>query len=158
MTTITIVKTPEGKFEGLGEKDRLAYHKLCKRQKEMEPGEMLSMSVWFDRSLPMHQFHFVMLTAFFDSQEQFHDPDQFRYWVEVGAGHCEFVPGPAGRMVAIAKSIAWHRLDEAEFEIHHRKVIDFIRSDHFQRFLWPHLAPAQTHETVETILGQLERA
>lgn len=116
MTTITIVKTPDGKFEGLGEKDKFAYHKLCKRQ------------------------------------------NQFRFWVEVGAGHCEFVPGPSGRMVAIAKSIAWHRLDEAEFEIHHRKVIDFIRSDHFQRFLWPHLAPAQTHETVETILGQLERA
>ena len=157
MSTITLVKCQDGKFEGLGEKDRLAYAKLRKRQVEMEPGEMLSMSVWADRSLPMHRFHFAMLTAFFDAQEQFSDSDQFRYWVEVGAGHCEFVPGPKGRMVAIAKSIAWHKLDEAEFEIHHRKTIEFFRSEHFRRFLWPHLPEQQTYDTVEIILGSFER-
>ena len=59
--------------------------------------------------------------------------------------------------MAIPKSIAWSKLDEADFETHHNAVLEFVRSDHFQRFLWPHMSPAQAHDLVESIFSQFER-
>src|SRR3546814_10317190 len=46
----------------------------------------------FPRSPKFHRLHFAMLGAIFDNQEQFPTLDDLRYWLEVGAGHCNFVP------------------------------------------------------------------
>ena len=137
MTTITLTRNDQNQIAGLGEKDKRAYARFQKRMAELEQGECLSITVWFDRREKFHRLHFVILTAVFDAQEQFSEPDDFRAWVQVGAGHCYFVPGPEGRMCAIPRSIAWSAMDEAEFSEHHRKVLAFLRSQRCTRFLWP---------------------
>lgn len=157
MTTITVVKDDRGRLIGLGEKDKRAYSRFKKMLDGLGQGELFTLDYWFPREGWKHRKHFAMLTAIFDAQEQFADPEQMRMWLQVGAGHCEFVPGPTGKAVAIPKSISYSQMDDAEFDVHHEKVKDFLRSEHAQRFLWPHLTPEQTWQTIETILGDFER-
>lgn len=156
MTTITVIKDDTGKLTGFGEKDKRAYAKFKRTIDELAPGELFTLSTWFPREGWRHRKHFGVLAAAFDAQEQFEDSDQFRMWVQVGAGHCEFVPGPSGRMVAIPKSIAYDKLDDAEFTEHHEAAKRFMRSERYQSFLYPHLAPAEAGEMVEGILRTFE--
>lgn len=158
MTTIHVTRDNTGKLVGLGEKDKKAYAAFVKRVHELETGEVYTLDVWFPRNPKLHGLHFAMLSAVFDAQEQFATPDQLRAWLQVGAGHCEFVPGPTGKMVAIPKSIAHHKLDDVEFSEHHEKVKEFLRSPYAKQFLWPHLPESEQDEMVESILTQFERS
>jgi hypothetical protein len=169
MTTMTVVKDDTGKLRGFTAKDQRAYSRFKKLLDALGQGEIFTLDYWFPREGWRHRKHFAMLALIFDAQEQFADPEQMRLWLQVGAGHCEFVPlaspkraqvgallaAPA-TIVAIPKSIAYSAMDDAEFTDHHEKVKAFLRSEHAQRFLWPHLAPAETMNTVETILYEFE--
>ena len=141
----------------MGEKDKKAYAAFKKRVEALVPGEIYTIEAWFDRNPKLHGLHFAFLSAVYDSQEQFATLDQLRAWLQVGAGHCDFVPGPKGRAVAIPKSIAWHRLDDQDFTDHHEKMKNFLRTQHARQFLWPHLSEAEQETMVDTILSQFER-
>lgn len=157
MTTITVTKDDAGKLVGLGEKDKKAYARFKKFIEGAESGEIFTIDFWFPRHGKFHRLHFVMLTAIFDAQEQFQQPEHLRQWLEVGAGHALFVPGPNGKTVAIADSISFKRLDDEAFAEHHQKVKDFMRSGRAQQFLWPHLESHVASEMVESILMEFER-
>ena len=52
---------------------------------------------------------------------------------------------------SLPRSIAWDRMDDIEFAELNAKVDDFMRTDHAQAFLWPHLDPARRAELVESL-------
>ena len=156
MPSVHVMKNAQGKLEGFGERGAKTYQRFLKACKELEPGELLSFSFKVPRSPRFHRLHFVVLRALFDSQEQFSSDYEFRKWTEVGAGHVKFVPGPTGRMVALPMSIAYDALDDIAFGELHAKVKDFMRSEHAQKFLWPHLTAHQQWETVEQVLAEFE--
>jgi len=151
MSDLVIVKTEAG-LQGLGEKNERAYGKFKAKTKAMEVGETLAFSWKEPRSPKFHRLFFAMLGNLFDRQEQFADADQLRSWLTVGAGYCDFVPGPTGRMVALPKSIAWHTMDDGDFRNLVSEVWAFLRTEHAQRFLWPMVAPALASEGVEQLL------
>lgn len=157
MTTITVTRNDQGKIVGAGAKDKKAYAAFQKKLHGLEPGELFTLSTWFPRNQELHGWHFIVLTAVFDQQEQFEDAKAFRQWVSTGAGHADFLPGPSGRMVAVPKSIGWDELDDQDFAEHHEKVVDFLRSPVCTGFLWPHLSGAQQSEGIEAILTECER-
>jgi len=157
VTTISITKDEKGHIVGVGEKGKKAYAAFKKRVEGLQPGEIYTIEAWFDRNPKLHGLHFILLETVFDNQEQFADPEQLRAWLQVGAGHCKFVPGPTGRMVAIPESIAWHRMDDQDFAAHHEKVKDFLRTEHAKAFLWPHLPESERDAMIDTILSQFEK-
>lgn len=152
MSDVVIVRGEDGRVRGLGEKGERAFDRWRRKVEAMEPGETLAFSWREPRSPKFHRLFFVMLADLFDRQEQFADVDQLRAWLTVGAGYCEFVPGPTGRMVALPKSIAWERMDDTEFRELVVEVWKFLRSEHAQRFLWPHLPLATASEAAEQVL------
>jgi hypothetical protein len=156
MTTITLTKDENGRPVGLGEKDKKAYAKFRKALEALQSGEIYTLDYWFPRNPKLHGLHFVMIGAIFDQQGQFEDPDSFRKWLYVGAGYADFYPGPKGRMVAIAKSINWRAIDDADFGDIHDKAIAFARSPHATNFLWPHLTPEQQSEMITKVLEDFD--
>jgi hypothetical protein len=156
MTTITVMRGEDGKLAGFTERDKRAYARFRKEIEELQPGELFEIKHWFPRNPKLHKLHFAVVKALFDAQEQFSDMDDLRKWLYVGAGYADFLPGPKGRMVAIPKSIAFNRIDDAEFSELHGKVQDFVRSAHCQRFLWSHLDENQAAEMAEGVLSQFE--
>ena len=157
MPSVQVTRDSTGKLAGFGEKGERAYARFLSAVRKLEHGEMLAFSYKIPRAPKFHRLHFVMLAALFEAQEQFADEYQFRKWAEVGAGHCTFVPGPTGRMVALAKSIDYESLDDVEFSEMHEAVKAFFRSEHAQRFLWPHLSEGEQMAMVAGILEQFER-
>lgn len=157
MPAVLITKDSRNKMVGVGPKGERAYARFLSAVRNLEYGEMLAFSYKIPRAPKFHRLHFVMLAALFEAQEQFADEYQFRKWVEVGAGHCDFVPGPTGRMVALARSIDYESLDDVEFAEMHEAVKAFFRTTHATRFLWPHLSDADSAEMVRVILEQFER-
>ena len=157
MSTVLVFKNDQGKIEGFGQRGAKRYAKFLKAVKSMEVGELLSFTFRVPRSPKFHKYHFAVLKTVFDSQDQFADPEQFRKWAEVGAGHCDFVPGPKGKMVALPRSIAYEALDDAEFSDVHKAVKAFLRSTHATRFLWPNLDDAEGMEMISTLIEEFER-
>lgn len=156
MSEVLIYKDETGKLAGFGEKGARQYARFLKAVRELEIGEMLSFNYRVPRSMKFHRLHFAMLKELFDAQEQFNDAEQFRKWTEVGAGHCDFVPGPKGRMVALPKSISYESLDDEEFASVHENTKAFLRTVHARQFLWPHMEPDQSAEMVQTLVEQFE--
>lgn len=152
MSQVVIVKDETGKLVGLGDKNARAYAKFKRDVIDMDVGETRELSWKVPRSLKFHRLFFVFLHALFEQQEQFADEEQLRAWLTVGAGYCDFVPGPTGRMVALPKSIAFARMDDDEFRTYVSAVWAFMRTEHAQRFLWPMVSPAVAAEGAETLL------
>ena len=133
MTTIVVTKDEQGKLMGLSEKDKKAYARFRKFIERIEVGEIFTLDFWFPRNRKLLGLHFTLLSAMLDAQEQFDDLDKFRYWLTVGAGDCDFYPGPNGRMVAIPRSINFRNMDDVEFSAHHERVKTFLRRDQIGR-------------------------
>lgn len=152
MAKVALRVNDSGKLEGLTPADDRAYARFKKKLGLMRPGDTISFEHRFPRSPKFHRLHFAMLGLLFDNQEQFANPEDLRKWIEVGAGHCQFVPGPGGRLVALPLSIAYDSLDDAEFYEHHIKVVTFLRSQAATRFLWPQIDDQAAGQSMDALL------
>jgi hypothetical protein len=158
MSAVIIVKNSQGKLEGFGQAGAKTYAKFRAAVDALEIGETLQFDYKVPRAPKFHRLHFAgLIHPLFEAQEQFADETQLRKWLEVGAGHCDFVPGPKGQMVALPRSIDYASLDDVEFGEVHEACKDFMCSEHCRRFLWPHLPSDMTSKTIETILMGLEQ-
>lgn len=154
MAECIVEKGDDGKLVGVGEKGARAWGRFMRAVREMAAGDTLKIGFWIPRAPGPHKAHFKLLHAVFDQQDNYVDFDRFREWLQIGAGFCDIVPGPRGKPVAHARSIAWERLDEADFLEHHRAVVDFMRSTHCTRFLWPQLDDLAADTLVNNLLAQ----
>ena len=157
MSEVVLTKGDDGKLQGFGERGQRAYAKFRTRVEGMAPGDTLHFAWREPRSPKHHALFFAKLGALLDRQEQFDTDHKLRAWLTVGAGYCTFVPGPTGRMVALPESIAWDKLDEADFSDLHSKVDAFLWTDHARRFLWPHLTEQQTYDMVDQFLTEFNK-
>lgn len=151
MPDVVIFKDEFGKLAGHGEKGGRAFARFQSAVRNMAVGETMAFSFKLPRSPGFHRRFFAKLGRLFDMQEQFESSDALRAWLTVGAGECQFVPGPTGRMVALPKSISWERMDEAEFSELVGRIDSFLWTDHAQRFLWPHLTRDQSEQMIESL-------
>ncbi|OGT57547.1 MAG: hypothetical protein A3E01_08395 [Gammaproteobacteria bacterium RIFCSPHIGHO2_12_FULL_63_22] len=156
MPSVLIVKNEMGKLEGFGQRGAKTYAKFLGAVSALEVGEMLSFDYRVPRAPRFHRLHFVMLSTVYESQEVLTDDYKFRKWAEVGAGHCDFLPGAQGELIAVPRSIDYTSLDDVEFGDVHSAVKSFFRGEHARRYLWPHLSEVQTWEMVEALLREFE--
>lgn len=151
MSALVVFKGNDGKLQGFGEKGARAWAKFRARVDGMAIGETLGFSWVEPRSPQHHKFFFKKLAALLERQERFDDEDKLRAWLIVGAGYCDYVPGPDGCMVAIPQSMKWESMDEATFSEVHAQVDAFLWTDQARAFLWPHLSDRVTFEMVEQL-------
>jgi hypothetical protein len=157
MSKVVLRIDERGKLTGLTEKDTRAYGRFRKKLDNLRPGDTLAFDFKLPRSPKFHRLHFAMLGAFFATQEVFDDADRMRKWMEVGAGHVDFMPGPDGSLVALPKSISYEALDDTEFHDVHEGIKAFMRSPIAYRYLWPHLNDEGREQMVEAVLVEFER-
>lgn len=154
MTSIVIQKGADGTWCGVSEEDQRRWARWLARSASAQAGDTLRFEWKQPRSSKHHRLFFAQLGALAQRQEQFDTVEKLRLWLTVGAGYCDFAPGPTGRMVAIPRSIAWESMDEGAFGELHAAVNSFLWSEHARRFLWPHLTPQQTYDMVDQLLTE----
>jgi hypothetical protein len=157
VTSMVIYRAEDGKLAGFGERGRRAWLKFIKKVQELEIGETLQFEYRLPRSPVHHSFFFLKLTGLFERQERFDDLDRMLDWLKVGAGHVDLLPGRDGQMVAIPKSIAWHKLEEQEFIEFCRAMNDFLWTPYAQEALWPHLKVEQRYECIDNWHTEFQR-
>lgn len=154
MPEVIVFKDEFGKLAGHGEKGGRAFARFQKAVRELEFGQTMRFSFKLPRSVPFHRRHFAVLNQVFEHQDQFVEEEAFRMWVQVGAGFCDLLPGPRGKPVAIPKSISFEAMDDVQFSEHHASVINFLRTRHATRFLWPDLNDAMADDMIESLLNE----
>jgi hypothetical protein len=142
-----------GMIDGLGERGRKQWRRLWRNLLRLEPGEMVTIKTNQARLGWYHRKHMAMETAVFESQERFENFEGFRDWLKVGAGFCDWYPGPKGGVFPVPKSIAYEKTEQAEMEQFHADAVAFLRSDHAGKTLWKHLSVPARIDMIEAILG-----
>ena len=144
-----------GVVDGLGEKGRKSWRRFINGLLRLEPGEMIEIRTNKKRSGPFHRRHMLMEQRVFESQERFDNFDRgFRDWLKIGAGHCDWFPGPRGGVFPVPKSISYDKMEDDEMRAFHDAAVDFLRTDYAQKALWRHLNTTQRMEMVEAILSE----
>lgn len=143
-----------GIVDGLGERGKRQWRRFVNGLLRLEPGEMVAIKTHKARSGPFHRRHMVIETRAFEAQEKFDSFEQFRNWMKVGAGFCDWIAGPRGAVIPVPKSIAFDKLEEDDMRQVHEDMVAFLRSEPAGRVLWKHLAPAARAEMVENILSE----
>ncbi|ROH87986.1 DUF1367 family protein [Pseudomethylobacillus aquaticus] len=142
-------------IEGLGEVNRKRWRNFISTLMRLDAGEVATIKTEKARSHPFHRRHMAMEQQVFEAQERFENFERgFRDWLKVGAGHCDWHPGPKGGVFPVPKSISYTEMEEGEMREFHDAAVAFLRTAHAQKTLWPHLAEAVRAEMIETILGE----
>ena len=128
-----------GAVDGLGDLGQKQWRRFWNMIFRLEPGEMVEIQTYKNRSGPYHRRHFVIEQTVFEAQERFEHFEQFRYWLKVGAGWVTWAAGPKGGVVPIPKSVSYKSTDQEEFMEFHQRTVSFLRGPHAARYLWPHL-------------------
>lgn len=169
MTDITLVRQPAsqiteadkdaarrvifGMVDGLGERGKRQWRRLWSNILRLEPGEMVEIKTHQQRIGWYHRKHMALEQALFEGQERFEAFEGFRDWLKVGAGFCDWYPGPKGGVFPVPKSISYSKLEQGEMEQFHNDAVTFLRTDHAGKTLWKHLSPTARIEMLETILA-----
>lgn len=142
-----------GIVDGLGERGKKQWRRLWNNILRLEPGEMVDIKTHQARIGWYHRKHMALETAVFESQERFENFNGFRDWLKVGAGHCQWYPGPKGGAFPVPDSTSYSNLDQAAMEQFHADAVEFLRSEHAGKTLWKHLTSTARIQMIETILA-----
>lgn len=145
-----------GYVDGLGERGRRQWRRLWSNLMRLEPGEMVEIRTHQKRLGWFHRKHMALETAVFEAQDRFEVFEGFRDWLKVGAGFCDWYPGPKGGVFPVPRSIAYDKLEQGDMERFHADAVQFLRSDHAGRTLWRHLETTQRVEMIEGLLARFD--
>lgn len=156
MSKVTIIKDEQGKLRGLDAAGQRAYAKWRKLVLDLPVGQTLTFSYRLARSPAHHRLFFAKLQSLLNRTEEFDSLDHLRYWLVMGAGYADFVPGLDGTPNAIPRSIDFDSLDEADFCELHQAVDRFLWTARAQQSLWPALAEGQRYRCMESFMQEFE--
>ena len=144
-------------IRGVDEKHDKRWKRFLRTMFSMETGEIAEVSTRVPRSGPFHRYHMAVEQALFNGQERFQHFEQFRNWLKVGSGFCDWVAGPRGGVIPIPRSISYADLEENEMREFHADMLVFLRGPHAAPYLWKHLGTDGAAAMVETILAEFDR-
>ncbi|THJ32396.1 DUF1367 family protein [Lampropedia aestuarii] len=139
-------------IDGIGESNQKSWRRWWNRVLRLEPGEVMEVRTHQERLGWYHRKHMALEQAVFQAQERFDVFKGFRDWIKVGAGHCDWYPGPKGGVFPVPKTISYSKLEQADMERFHDEAVAFLRTAHAGKTLWPHLTPAARIDMIEVIL------
>lgn len=143
-----------GAVDGLGDGEKKKWRQFVSMLFRLEPGEVITIKTNKARSGPFHRRHMLMESKVFEAQERFTNFERgFRDWLKVGAGHCDWHPGPKGGVFPVPKSISYADMEEGEMREFHDATVAFLRTEHAAKTLWPRLTPLRRIEAIEAILS-----
>lgn len=144
-------------FKGATETDHRAWMRFMRSMNEAVAGEYFSFKIERQRVGVAHRKQMALETKIFNSQERIADVKQFRAWSYIGCGWCDWMAGSKGGVVPVPKSISFSQCSEEEAEQFRESFLAFMRTEHAQHYLFPHLSAQLAEQCMEELLKPLER-
>ena len=88
-------------------------------------GDLVLVEMKRPRNLHHHRKFWALAHEVANNQEHYPDAEAVVAAIKVATGHCTWVQTPKG-MVGIPKSIAFHKMDQTQFEEFYDKAVGFI--------------------------------
>lgn len=147
-------------FDGFRDADKKSWRRFWKRFIDLEPGEIAQVETTIPRNYRFHKKFFSLLNLGFDAwepprqrktykghpvQKNF---EQFREDITIAAGFYEQTFDLKGRMKLKAKSIAFAKMDDAEFEKVYSAVADVL----LEQVLTTYAGRDELDEIVEKVM------
>jgi hypothetical protein len=123
MTTAAWCKEFGGKLVPADEASRAILSKI-------KTGDVVRVEVKRPRNTAHHRKFFALLNVVFENQEAYENPDHLLLALKYAVGHCDIVIAKDGSKMPIGRSIAFHKMNQAEFEAFYEKCLDVI-AKHF---------------------------
>lgn len=140
---------------GLTDTDQKRWRGIWRELMSAGSGEIFTFDITITRNGHFHRRHMKLETALFEAQEQYYSFTQFRNWLKTGAGFVDWHV-VRGQLVPEPKSISYEKCDQMEMERFHNDAIAFLRTQHAQAHLYPHLSPAKAEEMIESLLAEFD--
>jgi hypothetical protein len=93
---------------------------------KIKHGAVVQVEIKRPRNILHHRKFFALLNLVFENQDKYEEPEHLLAALKTSVGHCDFLPGHNGMLVAIPKSIAFHKMDQTEFEAFYDRCVDKI--------------------------------
>jgi hypothetical protein len=119
MTATAWMKELGGKLVPADEASRAILTKI-------KTGEVVRVEVKRPRNTAHHRKFFALLHIVFENQEAYENPDHLLLALKYAVGHCEIVIAKDGSKMPLGRSIAFHKMDQSEFEAFYEKCLDVI--------------------------------
>lgn len=152
MTKVHVYKDNDGRLRGVSAEDERNQRRWRKFIDSLQPGEQAEYEFTIPRDPKQSAKFMAVVRRLLERTEAFTDFDALRSWIVVGAGYME--QDEAGKWVA--KSLAWDRMDGAEFAELFAAAETFLYSDRARQMLWRHLNPHQHAEAIKQLLEARE--
>lgn len=78
------------------------------------------------RNVGHHRKFFALLNLVYQNQDRYQSVEQLLSVMKVALGHCEMLVMKDGREVYIPQSIAFHKMDQSEFEVFWDKAVKLV--------------------------------
>jgi len=143
-------------IDGLGALNQKRWRRFWNRFLRSEPGEMATITTASQRMGSYHRRHMLIESKVFAGQERIASFETFRYWLKLGAGFVDWMPGPKGGVVPVPRSISYAACEEGVFREFHDAAIAFLRTEHAIAYLWPKLPREQRFDAIDNILLPFE--
>jgi len=99
--------------------------------KRIRNGDEFVVTVKRPRNLRHHKKFWALMNLVFENQGHYENVDNMVAAMKTAVGHCDFMPSKDGKtMIAIPKSIAFHKMDQKQFETFYESCLSVI-AKHF---------------------------
>ena len=119
MTAIMLRKRLSGVLEPIDEAGRDAIMRI-------KAGDVVRAEVSRPRNLQHHKKWWALVSLIYQNQSRYKSPEALNDAIKVYVGHCEVVALQNGKVMHVPKSIAFHAMDQFEFEEFYDRAIDMI--------------------------------
>jgi hypothetical protein len=98
--------------------------------RKMKMGAIVQVEVKQPRNINHHRLYFALVDVVFDNQERYETRDQLHNALKLATGIYDLLELPNGAQYKIPRSIAFHKMNQAEFSAFYDRVCDVI-AKHF---------------------------
>jgi hypothetical protein len=121
MATFLAKKSPFGALHAVDANGESALAKIAK-------GDIVSVEVKRPRNVKFLRLYWALVGLVHDNldHERYPTPEDLSDAIKIAAGHRNRIELPSGEVGFIPKSIAFHKMDQAEFDSFYERVCDLI--------------------------------
>ena len=122
--------------------------------KTLAPGEVYRVVLTRPRNVKMHRLFFALLTVVHANLsegmlERFPTVERLLWEIKIQVGHFDLHETLGGKMVPIPKSIAFSRMDQAEFDRFFSDAISVVR-----KFVIPGISERELRDAIDEEIGR----
>ena len=93
---------------------------------KIKHGSDIEVEIRRPRNIQHHRKFWALLNLVFENQDKYEEPEHLLAALKASVGHCDFLPGKDGMLVAVPKSIAFHKMDQTAFNEFYDRCVDKI--------------------------------